>query len=357
MTEIKKEQVKEKKKITADEARHLPKDSIFQIIGVASRFVRRKDKNDNPFWDISIMDGTGLLEGKLWSNAEWWDIQGDSKVKLDPLTDEKILNLEGRSVGLQGKVVEFRDQNQYNFNVAYYVDQTKYPPHSFVRRSPFQLDELELAFRELLDSCSEPVRDFLNKLFFKHGIWEDFQTCPAAVSMHHAYVSGLLEHSITVGRAALVLAKSYKVLYPEINADIVIAGALLHDLGKLESYKLSPTPQVTVPGNVVDHIVMGYHRFMKLVEAEDFDRKTALEIAHILVSHHGSKEFGSPVLPATPEAMIVSVSDDLDFKLFFWKEQTAQMEESREIGDYNTILQRRLWRPERPVSERGSLLS
>lgn len=328
----------------------LPKDSAFYVLGVVSRFIQRRDKNDNPFWDITMMDGEGQIEGKIWGNSEWWDIRKDVKYKLDPVADENIKKLEGQTIGLQGKIVEFRDQNQCNFNAVYYVDQEKYPPHSFVRRSPVPLDKMETAFRELIALCNEPVKGFLSYLFFEKNIWKNYTTWPAAVSLHHAYVSGLLEHSLTVTRSALGIAQSYlsdKAILSDgltVDRDIVIAGGLLHDLGKLEAYRLSPAPEVTVEGNVIDHIVMGYHRFMTLVEEYDLDRSYALTIGHILVSHHGSKEFGSPALPATPEALIVSVADELDFKLYCWKEQTSQLEGEKEITDYIPSVQRRFWK-------------
>ena len=337
----------------------LPKDSAFYVLGVVSRFIQRRDKNDNPFWDITIMDGEGQIEGKIWGNSEWWDIRKDVKYKLDPVADENIKKLEGQTIGLQGKIVEFRDQNQCNFNAVYYVDQEKYPPHSFVRRSPVPLDKMETAFRELIDLCNEPVKGFLEYLFLEKNNWKNYATWPAAVSLHHAYVSGLLEHSLTVTRSALGIAQSY--LADEatlsngltVDRDIVIAGSLLHDLGKLEAYRLSPAPEVTVEGNVIDHIVMGYHRFMTLVEEYDLNRSYALAIGHILVSHHGSKEFGSPALPATPEALIVSVADELDFKLYCWKEQTTQLEGEKEITDYIPSVQRRFWkgRPNREAPQ------
>ncbi|MDR1874907.1 MAG: HD domain-containing protein [Synergistaceae bacterium] len=330
------------------EVRKLPRDSTFYVLGVVSRFVQRKDKNDRPFWDISIMDGEGQIEGKIWGNSEWWDIRGDIKYKTDPAEDANVKNLEGQTVGVQGKVVEFRDQNQFNFNAVYCVDQEKYPPHDFVRQSPVPADKMERDFRALVDACGQPIRGFLEYLFFKCGIWRDYSTCPAAVSLHHAYVGGLLEHSLAVTRSALAIARSYSG--EGFDVDVVIAGALLHDLGKLESYRLSPTPEVTVAGNVVDHIVMGYRRFMNLAEEYGLDGGPTLAIGHILVSHHGSREFGSPVLPATPEAMVVSVADELDFRFFCWREQTSQLEGGREITDYVAPVQRRFWKSPRPSS-------
>jgi 3'-5' exoribonuclease len=360
LAELKIEQ-KEKRRMTTPEVKKLSKDATFYVLGVVSRLGQRRDKNDNPFWDISIMDGEGQIEGKIWGNSEWWNIGGDVRYKMDPIADENVKKLEGRTVGLQGKVVEFREQNQYNFNAVYYVDQEKYPPYSFVRRSPISLDKMESAFRELLPVCGESMKGFLEYLFFERNLWQTYNVWPAAVSLHHAYVGGLLEHSLAVTRSAVGIAQSYRDNGFDVDMDVVVAGALLHDIGKLESYLLSPAPEVTLGGNVVDHIVLGYHRFMSL--AEEYDKKRgsnepspnelspkglgerrALAIGHILVSHHGSREFGSPVLPATPEALIVSVADELDFKLFCWKEQTSQLEGEKEITEFVPSVQRRFWK-------------
>ena len=337
------------------EVKKLPRDSMFYVLGVVSRFAQRKDKNDNPFWDIAIMDGEGQIEGKIWGNSEWWNISGDVRHKIDPADDESVKHLEGKTVGVQGKIVEFRDQNQCNFNAVYYVDQDKYPPHGFVRRSSTPVDEMEGVFLSLLEACGEPMRGFLEYIFFERDIWKAYSTWPAAVSMHHAYVNGLLEHSLAVTNSALGMARSYGGAF-YIDLDVVIAGALLHDLGKLESYRLSPAPEVTVEGNVVDHIVLGYCRFMSLVneyrnkigadanETNTPSENRVLAIGHILVSHHGTREFGSPVLPSTPEALIVSVADELDFKLFCWREHTSQLEGGKEVTEFVPSVQRRFWK-------------
>ncbi|MCL2009413.1 MAG: HD domain-containing protein [Synergistaceae bacterium] len=349
---------KEKRRMSALEVKKLPKDSTFYVLGVVSRFAQRRDKNDNPFWDIALMDGEGQIEGKIWGNSEWWNISGGDKYKIDPTADETVRSLEGKTVGVQGKIVEFRDQNQCNFNAVYYVDQDKYPPHSFVRRSPFPVEEMESVFMELLNTCGEHIKGLLEYIFFERGVWKTYSTWPAAVSMHHAYVSGLLEHSLAVTRLAAAMARSYKDVF-YIDLDVVIAGALLHDLGKLESYRLSPAPEVTVEGNVVDHIVLGYHRFMTLVSeyrekkgADALSENRVLAIGHILVSHHGTREFGSPALPSAPEALIVSAADELDFKLYCWKEHTSLLEGGKEVTEYVPSVQRRFWKgcipPETP---------
>ena len=119
-------------------------------------------------------------------------------------------------------------------------------------------------------------------------------------------------------------------------------------MGKLEAYALTPIPQMTVPGNVVDHIVLGYHKLMAFAEEEGLDAETALALGHILVSHHGRREYGSPVLPSTAEAMIVSAADDLDFKVFYWHSQIESLDDKHDITDYIPLLERRFWRGIKP---------
>ena len=86
-------ELKEKQRLTTEEIHRLPKDATFSLLRVASRLVRKKDKNDNPFWDISVMDGTGQIDGKIWSSSKWWNLEGDSRIRLDPLANDAVLDL------------------------------------------------------------------------------------------------------------------------------------------------------------------------------------------------------------------------------------------------------------------------
>ena len=101
---------------------------------------------------------------------------------------------------------------------------------------------------------------------------------------------------------------------------------------------------MTLDGNVIDHIVLGYNLFRKLAELENLDENITRALGHIIISHHGLREYGSPVLPATPEAIIVSAADDLDFKLNFWKNQIDALNPQSEMTDYLSFVDRRLWR-------------
>ena len=328
-----------KKNLTVKEVKQLLKDNAFNAVGILSKLTRRKDKNGNPFWEITISDQTGDLDGKVWQNSNWWSLEDNNKIPLDP---ENLMI--GSSVGVQGKVAEFRDMIQFNFNDVFYLDQDKYPPQNFSRHSALKFEFLEIEFNKIIDEVSEPLHSFLSAVFFKHGLWNDFKIWPAAVSLHHAYSGGLLEHSLSVAIGARDIAKHYKYFNIPIDINLVIAGALLHDIGKIEMYTASSTPLVTTEGNVIEHIILGHHKFMSLAEIEKLDKKYTLAIAHIIVSHPGRREYGSPVLPAMPEAMIISAADDLDFKLSYWSNQIESLNEQNDVTDFLPMIERRLWR-------------
>jgi 3'-5' exoribonuclease len=349
------ETVKKQNVLGTGAVKKLPRDSKFYCLGVVSKLASKKDKNNKTYWELSLMDKEGTIEGKIWGNAEWWDCRpegqnetgsheaAESKKKIDPLTWECMSDLQGQTVGLLGQVAEFRGQPQYNFNAIYYVDQNKYPPYTFVQRSPFPLEEMKNEFFGLVESCQPPIKDFL-AFVFSGDFWRQFENWPAAVSHHHAYVSGLLEHTLGVARLACGMVDASTSSGYGANRDLVVAGALLHDIGKIDSYRLSPAPEMTVEGTVIDHIVLGYNRFSRLAEDFGLDEKYAAALGHIIVSHHGCKEFGSPVVPATPEAMIVSAADELDFKLYCWRDAVDQIDEGKEISEWNYSAQRRFWK-------------
>ena len=332
-----------KKILNVREVKQLPKNSDFNVMGIVSKLTRRKDRNDNPFWDMTLSDSTGDLEGKVWAASIWWNTQGGDKFPIDP--DNCGLRFEGAAIELEGKIAEYREQIQYNFNGVYYLDQTDYPPHMFTRHSPVKPEQLETAFKSLIAEIrNEDLRNFVDAVFFRHGLWDKFRVWPAAVSLHHAYTGGLLEHSVSVATGAKDIAKHYSDFDIPVNMDIVIAGALLHDIGKTEAYSIAPVPQMTVAGNVIEHIALGYSMFMKYAELEHLDSDTILALAHILISHHGRREYGSPALPATPEAMIVNAADDLDFRLSYWKYQIDALNNQSDITDFLPLIERRLWR-------------
>jgi 3'-5' exoribonuclease len=301
-------------------------------------------KNGQPYWNCSVMDGDGGIDAKIWSSADWIDLSSGAgqKKKVNPLDEGFVRSVEGTSVGVKGKVNSYRGQQQFVFEEIYLVDQEKYPPHLFVRKSTIPLEELEARFWKLLARANGRRRSFL-ECVFSGELWDRFQIIPAAVTHHHAYVHGLLEHTVMVTESALAMADSYVKSGTRLDSDVVIGGGLLHDIGKIDAYGLTPAPAMTLPGAVLDHVPLGFARFRSLADSFGLDEVTAMHLGHIILSHHGEKEYGSPVLPATREALIVSVADELDFRLFCY-DAAVETTLPGGVSDYHAVTQRRYWK-------------
>jgi 3'-5' exoribonuclease len=333
------------------DARQLAAGETFKGIYVVNSIQRKTDKNGKPYWEMTVSDEQGILSAKIWSDAGWWD-RSTQELEGRPasLSEQAVNDLKGFVVGVTGKTADYRGQIQYNFNAISLLDQEKFPASKFIAHSDIPLPVLDSRFEALVEACVPDIRDFL-KFVFDTPLGKAFKISPAAVTNHHAYAHGLLEHSITVTESARAVATHYKNVYPSIDVSIVIAGALLHDIGKVASYAMSPVPEITLQGAVLDHIAIGYAEFVRLAGESELPPPLATQIGHILLSHHGQKEFGSPVLPATLEALIVAASDELDFKLFCWKDATAEMTPGQNISAFHHAAQRRFWRPEDTVPD------
>ena len=337
VTPVRMTNVSDIKKLSASEA--------FKGIFVVNGLLKKTDKNGRPYWEMTVSDQHGSLNAKVWSDAGWWDRSTpDLESKPDMLTESQINSLKGKVVGITGKVADFRGQLQYNFNAITLMNQEKYPPAQYVAHSEIPLPVLKERLESMIDSCRPEIRDFL-KSVFDGETGRAFWSAPAAVSNHHAYAHGLLEHSLAVTDSAKTMADTYADIYPSLDIDIVVAGALLHDIGKIYAYSISPIPEITLPGAVLDHIALWYAAFDRLACEANLTSDLKLQIGHILLSHHGQKEFGSPVLPATLEALIVSAADELDFRLFCWKDAVKDLLPGQNISAFHFAAQRRFWRP------------
>lgn len=177
--------------------------------------------------------------------------------------------------------------------------------------STFDYDTLERGFTELLDSVSQPhLAQLLSRLLGPDGsTGKAFRSLPAARKNHHAYEHGLLEHTLTVTQAVSAAA----AVFPGIDRDLAVTGALLHDIGKLDTYEANESVySVTDDGKLQSEIPLGYYRIKREIEEIDgFEPKLAQALLHIQLSHHGKLEHGSPVEPATREAALVSAMDHL----------------------------------------------
>ncbi len=175
-----------------------------------------------------------------------------------------------------------------------------------------EVDQMERDLRELLATIQDPhLRQLLSAVFAES--WAGYRDAPAGKRFHHAYRHGLLEHSLSVAQSVSAIS----AMFPGIDRDVAVAGALLHDIGKLEAYELGAGGiSMSDSGRLHGEIPLGYYRVRRTIERLDgFPPDVAQALLHIILSHHGSLEHGSPVVPCTREATLVHMIDNLGGKL------------------------------------------
>jgi 3'-5' exoribonuclease len=177
------------------------------------------------------------------------------------------------------------------------------------------VEQMEQDFRALVATVqSDDLRDLLERILGSDSeTWERFRVAPAAKHYHQAYTHGLLEHTVTVAQAVSALS----AIFPGIDRDVAVTGALLHDIGKLDTYQLIDDQiEMTDDGRLHGEIVLGYSRVRaELERIPGFPHELRQAVLHIILSHHGSLEHGSPVVPCTREATLVHMADNLGSKL------------------------------------------
>lgn len=178
---------------------------------------------------------------------------------------------------------------------------------------PRPVEQMEADLRELLGTVQSPHLRRLLATVFEGETWELFRVAPAAKRFHQAYRHGLLEHSLTVAQGVSALSATF----PGIDRDVAVTGALLHDIGKLEAYTADPLAiDMTDIGKLAGEIPLGYYRIRRSIEElPGFPEELATAVLHIILAHHGALEHGSPVLPATREATLVHMIDNLGGRL------------------------------------------
>ena len=331
--------------LSSQEIHKLATGEQFKGIFVVRALIPKTDKNGHRYYEMSVIDAHGSIEAKIWSDAVWFDKSDDKNdmpESAEKLSEDKLPYLTGKTVGINGKTADYRGQQQYNFNKITLLDQSKFLPSQYMPHSPIDIEVMENRFNGFVDGCRDQIAVFL-RFVFKDEFYTKFRDWPAAVNNHHAYAGGLMEHTLSVADCAKSSAGALVRSGYDVDIDIVVAGALLHDIGKMESYKIDSVPEITLQGAVVDHVALGYAMFLKLADKANIDQKLKLELAHIILSHHGIREYGSPVVPATPEAMIVASADELDFRMFCWNDSIKELKDDENISAWNNATQRRFW--------------
>ncbi|HEX7058293.1 MAG TPA: HD domain-containing protein [Solirubrobacterales bacterium] len=292
------------------------------VYAVRERELRRK-KNGEPWLRLMLGDAGGTVEAVSWEDAEErYSAAGTGS----PVFIAGIFEVSDRW-GAKIKVSELRE-----------AASEEYREEDLAPESGVSFDRLESDLRSLLDTVQSPqLRELLDVFFGEETeIWDRFRDAPAAKVYHQAYRHGLLEHTISVAQAV----SAASAFFPGIDRDVAIAGALLHDIGKTEAYNDDPLAiDLTDAGRLQGEIPLGYYKVRRRIEEiPGFDPGLAQAVLHIILSHHGSLEHGSPVVPATREAVLVHMIDNLGGRLGSFDRLERQLPEGESWSGFDRAL-------------------
>lgn len=257
-------------------------------------------RNGAPYWSLKLSDSSGAIDAKIWH----------------PLSAAITDIAAGCLVQVSGHASLFRDQKQFVIEKLREIgpeEKAELRLADFMRASPYGIDEM---FGELKDIC---------KREFSHGPWarlvlgivDDpeirplFSQAPAAKTVHHAYAGGLLEHTLSVASLCRLLADKYA----ELDRQTLLAGAILHDIGKIRELSACPNTEYTREGKLLGHIFLGLEIIDRFLPASGLEPELCEHLRHLVLSHHGELEFGAARLPQTAEAFALHYADNIDAKL------------------------------------------
>jgi 3'-5' exoribonuclease len=269
------------------------------VYAVRERELRRK-RNGEPWLRLSVGDATGSAEAVCWEDAEALYALCQTGTAIFVSGVFEISERWGAKV----KIAKLRE-----------AEPGEYEVDDLAAESEVSAELLEDDLRSLLATVQDPDLGRLLDVFFGEGseTWARFRDAPAAKVYHQAYRHGLLEHTLSVAQAVSAAAN----FFPGIDRDVAVTGALLHDIGKTVAYNDDPLAiDLTDAGRLQGEIPLGYYTVRRAIEdLPGFDPALAQCVLHIILSHHGSLEHGSPVVPATREAVLVHMIDNLGGRL------------------------------------------
>ena len=278
-------------------------------------------KNGKDYWNVILQDCTGTMDAKVWE-----------------VNSPSIIDFEtGDFVYIFGEVSSYNGSLQISVKQSRPAKEGEYNPAEYFPMTSKDIDEMWKKLEDYIASVKNPhLNALLNRILIEDtALSERFKKNSAAKSMHHGFIGGLLEHTLSVTDNCEFMAGRY----PMLKRDLLITAALLHDVGKTKEISLFPENDYTDEGNLLGHIVIG----AQMVEAaassiEGFPETLKNELEHCILAHHGKLEFGSPKVPALMEAFALNFADDLDAKMEMFTELADKVHNTEWQG-YNKMFE------------------
>ena len=304
---------------------------------VVSKQIKPK-KSGEPYLALTLGDRSGHLEAKMWDNVE---------EVLDAFEQDDFLKIKGL-------VNKYKNRFQLTIHKLRKLGESEIEFDDYLPKTTKNIDELWQTLSNLVASFQNPhLKSLLQAFMADPDIAAAYRNAPAAKTLHHAYIGGLLDHVVSLARSCDLMCKNY----PQINRDLLLSGAFLHDIGKIHELTYNRSFSYSTRGQLLGHMVIELEMLhQKTAGIPGFPDPLKTMLEHLIISHHGQYEFGSPKLPMFPEALMLHYLDDLDSKM---EAMRAHFEREGDLESpwtsYNPSLGRPLLNTEKFLAPKKSL--
>jgi len=284
-------------------------ESVTTYFAVSSLSVRDKKTGGGNYLAMTLSDKTGTMEARMWED----------------FASSIAHCAEGCYVKVQGQIAKYQGKYQITLTKLRAAAVSEVDTADFVPTTKFNIDDMWTELRGYVDAFTNAdLRRLVFAFLDDETIGPAYREAPAAKVLHHAWIGGLLEHVLTLVR----VCRATTPFYPEVDADLLVTGAILHDIGKVRELSWGTTFSYTLEGQMIGHISIAQGMLReKIATLPGFPEKLRVLVEHMILSHHGKYEFGSPKLPMTPEAILLSALDDVEAKM-----QAMRNEFGREVA-------------------------
>ena len=302
----------------------LKENMAIEMLMLVSQVDQGVTNSGAPYLSIVFKDNSGSIEGKLW----------------DVKPEQKNIVVPGNIISVRADVISYRKAIQLKVTGVAPVDSTNISMEDFMPVGPVPLEELRLTIDKAINDIDDfEIKAIVSAIFRKYD--KEIGTPPAASKNHHEYYGGLAAHVSEM----LNLANLVCDLYPDLNRDLLLAGVLLHDVGKISELKSGAVTEYTLEGKLLGHISISQTMVQETADELGIEGEKVLLLRHMILAHHGKLEYGSPVLPQIMEAEALHMIDDFDAKMAIMKKELDKTEPGEFTGRIYSMDNRCFYKP------------
>ena len=298
-------------------------ESIFLVKRKSISFT----KAGTPYLNLTLIDKTGEVNGKVWEQAE----------KLAKIFQKDDF------IKIKSTAVTYQNSLQLNISSIIPLSPSEIDITNFLPQAKNDIEQTFLKLKAIIEEVSNAhLKKLLDLFIADDQLIRLFKLAPAAKKMHHVYLGGLLEHTLSLSNLILQISKHYEGL----NVDLLLTGGILHDIGKIHELTYSRSFDYSDSGRLIGHITLGVEMINEKIRLiPDFPQELAVELRHLIISHHGEYQYGSPKRPKTLEALILYYLDDLDAKVEEIQSFIQREEENQsKCAGYHQMLERYIYK-------------